>query len=605
MPEERETGIPRQGHHGSLGAGAAPPSVPGAATVQDLPMALPPRWRDVVAHLYPVFQPIVQMRTARVHGHEALLRGVEAAGFPSLAALFEAAVADGALPGLEAHIQGAAVAAFLAAGGTADVRLFLNVHPLAQGQVPPPLQGEQLHLVYETSGEAPLATRAGRDGGDRRGRVDIAFDRFGVGVADFQRLLSNPPSYVKIDRAFVAGVDGDQAKRALLGQLVGSAHALGLATIAVGVETSREFYVCRDLGCDHVQGFLLGRPGTGLLAEVSEIAESLARSDRRRPAPARQRLFELIERIAPLPLEAPKAKLLEYFGNLAAPPVVPVVDRAGVPRGLIRERHLKPFVYSRYGTELLRNRSFGNTLKDFIIPCPVCDIGTPLERVIELFAEAADSDGVIIVEGGEYVGFLSSQSLVRLLHEHRLATAVDQNPLTRLPGNNAITNQVETLVADIERDHVLVYLDFDNFKPFNDYFGFRQGDRAILMFSEQLKVQAAALGGFVGHIGGDDFFLSCSGLAADRVRERLVAFLTRFRSDAESLYDVETRERGWFEAKDREGRMRRYPLLRVSAVMVPLVAGSARPGLETLVELIAVHKTAAKAAPDNLFLVAG
>ncbi|TWB44836.1 GGDEF domain-containing protein [Nitrospirillum viridazoti] len=604
MPEERETGIPRQGTQGRPTAGSSAPP-PAALPAEGGAIALPARWRDVVAHLHPVFQPIVQMRTARVHGHEALLRGWEAAGFASLAALFQAAVDEGALPALEAYIQAAAVAAFLAAGGTAEVRLFLNIHPLAQGQVPPPPQGEQVHLVYETTGTGPIPTRAGRDGGDRRGRVDIAFDRFGVGVADFQRLLASPPSYVKIDRAFISGVDGDQAKRALLGQLIGSAHALGLATIAVGVETSREFYVCRDLGCDHAQGFLLGRPGGGLLAEASEIAESLTRSDRRRPSDARQRLFELIERIAPLPLEAPKAKLLEYFGNLAAPPVVPVVDRAGVPRGLIRERHLKPFVYSRYGTEILRNRAFGNTLKDFVIPCPVCDIGTPLERVIELFAEAADSDGVIIVEGGEYVGFLSSQSLVRLLHEHRLATAVDQNPLTRLPGNNAITAQVEALVTDGERDHVLVYLDFDNFKPFNDYFGFRQGDRAILMFSEQLKVQASALGGFAGHIGGDDFFLSCSGLTADRMRERLVAFLGRFRSDAESLYDVETRERGWFEAKDREGRVRRYPLLRVSAVMVQLVAGAPRPGLETLVELIAVHKTAAKAAPDNLFLVAG
>ncbi|MDE1146968.1 MAG: GGDEF domain-containing protein [Azospirillaceae bacterium] len=581
------------------------PLAGGGATRPVPPMGMPPRWRDVVAQLHPVFQPIVQLRTARVHGHEALLRGAEAAGFAGVDALFDAAAADGVLALVEVYVHALAVDTYLAAGGTAEGRLFLNVHPAVQGQLPPPAAADQLHLVYEVRGGAPVATRTGRDGGDRRGRVDVAFDRFGIGGADFQRLLADTPSYVKIDRAFIAGVDGDQAKRALLGQLIGSAHALGLATIAVGVETAREFYVCRDLGCDHAQGYLLGRPNPGLMAEGSEIAESLMRGDRRRPAPARQRLFELIERITPLPLEAPKAKLLEYFGNLAAPPVVPVVDRAGVPRGLIRERHLKPFVYSRYGTEILRNRSFGNTLKDFVIPCPVCDIGTPLERVIELFAEATDSDGVIIVEGGEYVGFLSSQSLVRLLHEHRLASAVDQNPLTRLPGNNAITNQVEALVADGERDHVLVYLDFDNFKPFNDYFGFRQGDRAILMFSEQLKVQASALGGFVGHIGGDDFFLSVSGLPAERVRERLAAFLGRFRSDAESLYDVETRERGWFEAKDREGAMRRYPLLRVSAVMVPLCAGASRPGLETLVELIAVHKTAAKAAPDNLFMVTG
>ncbi|MEE3624635.1 EAL domain-containing protein [Nitrospirillum sp. BR 11752] len=147
-----------------------------------------------MAHLGFAFQPIVQVRTGRVHGHEALLRGVEAAGFSSVAALFQAAVDDGVLPLLEAHVQALAVAAFLAAGGTADVRLFLNIHPQAQGQVPPPPQADQLHLVYEATGAGLITTRAGRDGGDRRGRVDIAFDRFGVGVADFQRLLASPPA---------------------------------------------------------------------------------------------------------------------------------------------------------------------------------------------------------------------------------------------------------------------------------------------------------------------------------------------------------------------------------------------------------------------------
>ncbi|MEA1672334.1 EAL domain-containing protein [Nitrospirillum sp. BR 11163] len=141
MPEERETGIPRQGTQGrpAAGSSAPPPAAPPAG--EGASVALPPRWRDVVAHLHPVFQPIVQMRTARVHGHEALLRGWEAAGFASLVALFQAAEDEGALLALEAHIQAAAVAAFLAAGGTAEVRLFLNIHPLAQGQVPPAAAG--------------------------------------------------------------------------------------------------------------------------------------------------------------------------------------------------------------------------------------------------------------------------------------------------------------------------------------------------------------------------------------------------------------------------------------------------------------------------------
>ena len=67
------------------------------------------------------------------------------------------------------------------------------------------------------------------------------------------------------------------------------------------------------------------------------------------------------------------------------------------------------------------------------------------------------------------------------LSEKNIAIARDQNPLTKLPGNTLITAYISETLNDLENTYVYVYFDFDNFKPFNDSYGFRIGDRAILL----------------------------------------------------------------------------------------------------------------------------
>lgn len=559
---------------------------------------LPGPWQGLAQALRHDFQPIAQMRTGRVHGYEALLRGWESLGFETLDALFAQARDEGVLAQLEGWLTARARERFRDQGGVGRLFVNLNAQSWSPGWMTAwvPSGPGQPQVVFEMRGRVSAPASAPVGGGG----VLLALDGFGEGEGDFRRLLDWRPTYVKVPPYFLERVERDQTRRAVVAQMVAAAHAIGQSAIAVGIETREQFYACRDLGFDYAQGFLLGMPGNDVTMDSCSAANDLGVADRRRPDSTRTRLRELIEPVRPLRLDAPKATLLDYFGVANAPPVVPVLDAGGKPCGLVLETHLKPFVYSRYGGEILRNRSFGRSLADFVVPCPICDIGTPLERVLELVAEGENAPGAIIVEGGDYVGLLSSQALVRLLHERRLAVAVDQNPLSRLPGNNAITAQVENILADEERQHTLAYLDFDNFKPFNDKFGFRQGDRAILMFSDQFKVFASGFGGFAGHVGGDDFFLSATDVDLEQLLVRLKVFLSHFASDVESLYDQQTRQRGWFDAYDRDGAMRRFPLLKVSAVVVCLPPGANRPHAEGLVELIAAHKARAKAAEDNV-----
>jgi diguanylate cyclase (GGDEF)-like protein len=174
------------------------------------------------------------------------------------------------------------------------------------------------------------------------------------------------------------------------------------------------------------------------------------------------------------------------------------------------------------------------------------------------------------VDNLKYKGFLNARSLLKVLNEKNLAIARDQNPLTKLPGNTLIHKCVSEAMLETNTPYFFVYFDFDNFKPYNDTYGFRQGDRVILLFSELLKSRAINLYGFAGHIGGDDFFMVVKGSDLNKVYSTVQKLVKRFKNDVTSFYDSEAIGKGYILAKDRDGKEVRFPLMTASAVILEL-----------------------------------
>lgn len=535
-------------------------------------------WRDILDGLEHAFQPIFQLRGGRCLGWEALLRGMNPDAFSGPRALLDAAWGLGVLPEVETALLAAAVERFRRLEGSKGFKLFLNIDARALGAVSPPLDtGLDITLEFgERVDHRSTAEIEGIVERLRRDRVGIALDDFGVGRAGLNLLCDAKPDYIKINRELISGIANDHSRQVVTRHLINSAHAMGVMTVAEGIETEVEFYCCRDMGFDFGQGYLLARPRLDppALEPRGQVVERLNRDDRRRNADGHRGVEDMIERLPPLPVTMPKTELLKYFSGTDAPTVAPVIDEHRRPLGMVRERDLKRYTYSRFGGELLRNKEVGHSLSDLVVKAPVCEMSTPLEQVIEAFSGESANDGIIIIEGGEYVGFLASGALLRLVHERNLSAAADQNPLTKLPGNAAIVGRIQGTLEEIDRPHVLVYFDFDNFKPFNDAFGFRQGDRAILMFADRLKAAARDSNIFAGHIGGDDFFLHLSGMDEREARPLLADIVEIFRSDAETLYDPATREAGFLVGKDRDGRARTFPLLTVTATAVVIPEGT-------------------------------
>lgn len=145
----------------------------------------------------------------------------------------------------------------------------------------------------------------------------------------------------------------------------------------------------------------------------------------------------------------------------------------------------------------------------------------------------------------------------------RTKQGLDANPLTRLPGNVSIQARISTDLASGNPLAVL-YLDLNNFKAYNDAYGYGKGDEVLKATGKLVMEASKTLGNgkeFVGHIGGDDFILVTH---PERMEEMAKQIAARFDELAPSFYSDEDRARGKIVSKDRKGQEVEFPLLSIA-----------------------------------------
>ncbi len=145
----------------------------------------------------------------------------------------------------------------------------------------------------------------------------------------------------------------------------------------------------------------------------------------------------------------------------------------------------------------------------------------------------------------------------------RAERVVEVSPLTKLPGNIAITKQIQARI-DSGNPFALAYADIDYFKPFNDRYGFSRGDEIIKMVGRLILNAVKDKEpdtSFVGHIGGDDFVFIIGYDLAEEASQTVINYFDRL---VPTFYDPEDRARGHVESVDREGNRKTYPIMSLS-----------------------------------------
>lgn len=568
------------------------------------------RARESLAY---ALQPIVNIHTGGVYGYEALLRGVTELGFADVHSLLTQAGVLNCAAELDSFLRELAIAHFVQLPNAKRYRLFFNLDPqLLETERPEQtlalLRRYQLNpevICFELSERTDLTTKIDMTAvitAYRHARFQFAIDDFGVGYAGLKLLYEHPPELLKIDRFFISGMVKDHRKRLLVTNTVQLAHVMGIQVIAEGVETEKELLACREAGCDLVQGYFIAHPQLRIdeLRQNYDQISQINKRNRREIHSDFALIEERLERIPPLLINAGIKAMFEAFRQHKAHTVIPLLDHAERPLGLIHETDIKEHIYSIYGRDLILNPAFARSLPDFARPCPVIDIHASVERLLEAFSANVNPAGLIVTQNARYLGFISATALLQLIEQKNIAVARDQNPLTKLPGNIPIHRYVSHILEAQEHIRHLVYFDFDHFKAFNDHYGFRLGDRAILMFAELLQKELANRSWFIGHVGGDDFFAGIENATTEQVVSQIQRLLIKFSADVQSLYDQEDRQRGFIRARDRAGNECDMPLMRCSAALIEIRTGESYRCVEALGRVIAGMKHQAKASQSGL-----
>jgi diguanylate cyclase (GGDEF)-like protein len=193
----------------------------------------------------------------------------------------------------------------------------------------------------------------------------------------------------------------------------------------------------------------------------------------------------------------------------------------------------------------------------------------PIFSQLPVLAVIDDGSGIlnweeIIVEDFIRKSDLLNDLPMRLnLSLARSERIVEINPLTRLPGNISINKQIQERI-DRNIDFALAYADLDNFKPFNDAYGFSRGDDVIKMSARiilNIVKNGQGVGSFVGHIGGDDLVFIVDRAKAETISQEIIDSFDRIIS---TFYDAEDRRKGHIESADRQGTRRTFPIMTLS-----------------------------------------
>lgn len=394
--------------------------------------------------------------------------------------------------------------------------------------------------------------------------LNIAIDDLGAGYSSLRQWSEIRPDYVKIDGHFIENIHEDSIKRQFVRSFCEIANDIGCKIIAEGIETEEELETIRSLEVDYLQGYMIARPKR---KPVRHIPEHLKQ---RNPNTAylvnELQVRALCKPSVTIPPQLRVKALAELFYKDDTLQVVVVTDR-DTPLGVITRNSLQQLFSSHYGRDLYGRKPVTLIMNDQII---MVTEETKIEQLSNQITNNNDSlpDEYFVITGqhNRLSGTGSLIDLLRAVTEYRITAARHANPLTMLPGNLRINQQIDNLLSAKE-SFALAYCDVDNFKPFNDTYGYARGDDVIREIGQLLIRFSQQDQDFVGHVGGDDFIVVFRSIDWER---RCRNLLDHFQTTALRFYDERHKNIGGISSIDRTGNKQFFDIISLSIGVVQI-----------------------------------
>lgn len=528
-----------------------------------------------------VFQPIVSLRDGSVIGYEALSRVTCESAIANPEELFRIAGESSRLWDLELLCRSTALqTAYLKTGITLKKKLFLNVNPdvmhdakFRQGFTKEYLKNygavpeDIIFEITERNAASDMDAFHGAVSHYKDQNYKIAIDDAGAGYSGLNLISDINPHYIKLDMNLIRNIDKDSIKFALVKSMTELSHVANISLVAEGVETQEELATLIDLGVQYAQGYYLQRPDEQMKEPAPDVLGFIIEANRRKNHVLGSQASNIyIQNICTQTKTiSPEAKVEDVFEELKKDPSSfgMCVVEDGTVLGVVTKANLVLKLSGRYGFSLNQKRPV-SCLMDRQFLAVAHD--TPISDVSHIAMSRPPEklyDFIVVTMDEKYLGTVTIKDLLEKTTEIEVANAKYQNPLTGLPGNLVIEQKIR---ACVERDtpYSVIYFDIDNFKAYNDVYGFENGDRIIKLLAKTI-VSHVPEKQFAGHVGGDDFVavlsgFSCGGLCAKIIKD--------FDKNVLQYYNPRDIQNGYILAENRRGEPEKFPLISLSVAGV-------------------------------------
>ena len=524
--------------------------------------------------IVPVYQPIVSLTDGSVYGYEALSRISDEALKMNIELLFKTADKMNRSWELEALCRRKAMehAGQMGAGR----KLFLNVNP---------------NIIHDEAFRAGFTkdrlSRYGLDIQDvifeitertaimdsdvfleaishyRNQNYGIAIDDVGAGYSGLNVIANVRPGLIKLDLYLIRNIDKDETKQLLCKAMIDFCRSAGIQSVAEGVETEEELETLIKLNVDFAQGYYLGIP-RGSFAEIAPEKAGMIQKyhEKRYNERIKSSVYPIIGHLAkPGYSFSPDERAEVIYETLRLNPTITeftAVENETAAGFMTRSALIETFG-GRYGHSLNSKKWLRQIMRtDFLR----VNYHMPLDQASRLAMQRPFEhlySPIVVEQDGRYAGIVTVKDLLDTCTKIEVDAAMHSNPLTGLPGNLQIEKEIVSRILG-NAPYCVTYYDVDNFKAYNDAYGFQNGDLMLALTADILK-SCAVRDEFIGHIGGDDFIVICDYHEGEGYCQ---AVIDAFASKVTSLYRDEDVKNGYIISKNRSGVTENFPIASLS-----------------------------------------
>lgn len=431
---------------------------------------------------------------------------------------------------------------------------------------------------------------------------NIAIDDFGSGYSGMNRVCSFFPNYIKIDIELVRNVNANAMKKSAITSIVQFCKEADISTIAEGIETKEELKTLIEIGVDYGQGFFLCRPNEKFSTLSLELKMMIKGARQKADMDSGVNLFGDVELLCSnkhtVSCNDKAVDVYEKIKDDESFTEVIIINDDDTVYGMITRACLIQKFSGKFGYNLSSRRSIAElSHTDFLS----VDCKMPIDAVANIAMKRTVSriyDSIIVTKNNMFLGIVTVMDLLIASINVRVKRASEASPLTGLPGNWAVQSTISDTIKATEPFSV-IYLDLDNFKAYNDAYGFSNGDLMIAAVSKAMKANCEERD-FLGHIGGDDFVIVVKRTNVVPICEGIIK---SFENLIQPLYLPEDWERGYIVSKNRNGFVENFPISTLSIAVITNKNGDFKT-VEQLSKTIAVTKKKCKMKFGNAIEVA-